>query len=244
MGELVERSRPAGRSTSCATFVDDEALPGSGVDAERVLGRVRRARRQFAPRHRERCSPSATGCSSRSTGGTSSTDRPVTMRSPTAPFWSRSATSCRRASRSASTRRTSIAEISELAGPQLVVPVTNARYALNAANARWGSLYDALYGTDAIEPPPRHARLRPGPRRARSIAWVRAVPRRRRAARTTARTPTSTSYAIADGALVATFADGSTSGLRDPSALVGLPGHRRPSRRRCCWRTTGSASSS
>jgi malate synthase len=64
-------------------------------------------------------------------------------------------------------------EVARIAGPQLVVPVLITRFALNAANARWGSLYDALYGTDALEPPVAGSRGYDPERGGKVIAWVR-----------------------------------------------------------------------
>lgn len=116
-------------------------------------------------------------------------------------------------------------EIKSIAGPQLVVPLTNARYALNAANARWGSLYDALYGTDAVSEEDG-AVIGDGynPMRGRKvIGWAReflddAIPLASGSYRD------ATGYAVTDGALSVAMASGPAVGLEDPAKLVGYQG--------------------
>ncbi|MDP4005179.1 malate synthase G [Methylobacterium sp. NEAU K] len=117
------------------------------------------------------------------------------------------------------------AEIAAIAGPQLVVPISNARYALNAANARWGSLYDALYGTDAI---PQDGDLAPGsafnPARgaavvARTKAFLDAA-----APLTQGSWAEAAGFAVADGRLAIDLGAGRTAALGAGTALAGFTG--------------------
>ena len=117
------------------------------------------------------------------------------------------------------------AEITSTAGPQLVVPILNARFALNAANARWGSLYDALYGTDVISEDDG-AGKGPGYNRVRGdrvIAYARlflddVVPL------SSGSYTAITRFVIADGELEVALADGDVTGLADPEQFVGYTG--------------------
>jgi malate synthase len=110
-------------------------------------------------------------------------------------------------------------EIATLAGPQLVVPVSNARFALNAVNARWGSLYDALYGSDVLGPKPEGAGLDTA-RAAEVVAWVagfldQAVPLHG-ASHAGAR-----AYIIEQNTLLVRTADGALVPLADPAQFAG-----------------------
>jgi malate synthase len=117
------------------------------------------------------------------------------------------------------------AELALQAGPQLVVPILNARYALNAANARWGSLYDALYGTDAISEangaekaggynPVRGARVIEFARNFLDQATPLAGATHKDA----------TGYRVEGGQLVVALKSGATAGLDNPTQFVGYQG--------------------
>ncbi|PST17757.1 malate synthase G [Rhizobium sp. JAB6] len=203
-------------------FLVEEALPGSGVDAEAFFAGFSKIVHDLAPRNRELLAKrdrmqTALDDWYRKNGA------PVDLAAyeaflreigyivPEGPAFTISTADVD-------------PEISHIAGPQLVVPVMNARYALNAANARWGSLYDALYGTDAI-PETDGAEKDKGynPKRGEKvIAWVRdfldsTVPL------DGASWKDVTGFAVKDGALAIATKDGAVK-LADGSHFAGYLG--------------------
>mgnify|MGYP003108862717 FL=1 len=116
-------------------------------------------------------------------------------------------------------------EFSEQAGPQLVVPITNARYALNAANARWGSLYDALYGTDAI--PEDNGATRSGgynPARGDKVIEYGRRFLDDTIALSSGSHAGATAYQVEQGQLRVTLENGENATLKDASLLLGYRG--------------------
>ena len=205
-------------------FINDEALPGTGVSPEAFWSGFDRLVHGLAPRNRQLLDKREELQRRIDAWYRENHDEPIDLPEYKAMLQEIGYLVPEGEDFSATTAKVD-PEISTVAGPQLVVPLTIARYALNAANARWGSLYDALYGTDSIPEDggcERTADYNPV-RGARVIAWARDFLDRV--------TPlaggshaAATQYAVADGALAVTLKDGSTTGLADPSKFAGYRG--------------------
>lgn len=210
-------------AASLHRFIEDEALSGSGLAPEEFWAGFAALVRDLAPRNREllaerdrlqgeidawhRAHPGPV----RDSAGYQALLERIGYLQP------------QPAQVTASTRDVDT-EIASQAGPQLVVPVSNARYALNAANARWGSLYDALYGTDAIPPVAGDDGKGYNPARGEAvIARARAF-LDQAAPLAQGSHADATAYAIEDGKLAVTLGAGQRTGLRNPAQLAGYQG--------------------
>jgi malate synthase len=205
-------------------FISKEALPGTGVEEKSFWAGFAALLRDLAPRNRALLDHRDTLQAEIDRWHRNNKTKPIDAKAYAAFLESIGYVRPEPAPFAVTTANVD-AEIAGIAGPQLVVPVTNARYALNAANARWGSLYDALYGTDVI-PETDGAARGPGynaTRGTRVIAWGREL-LDRVAPLATGSHSDATLYAIAGNELVVTLAAGKTTGLAEAEKFVAFKG--------------------
>ena len=206
-------------------FINDEALPGTGVSPEAFWSGFDRLVHGLAPRNRELLAKREDLQRRIDAWYRENHDEPIDLPEYKAMLQEIGYLVPEGEDFSAATANVD-PEISTVAGPQLVVPVTNPRYALNAANARWGSLYDALYGTDVIpeddgcERTADYNPVRGNRVIARSREFLDAA-----APLAGGSHADATAYAVAHGALSVTLKDGGTTGLADGSKFAGYRGN-------------------
>jgi malate synthase len=211
-------------ATELLRFIDDRVLPGTGIDSARFWAGFDAIVRDLAPRNaallaeRDRLQSELDAWHLLHPG-------PIRNMAKYRKFLEKIGYLVPVPEKVKATTRNVDAELALQAGPQLVVPITNARYALNAANARWGSLYDALYGTDAL-PETDGATRGPGynpVRGAKVIEYARHVLDRCAPLKRGSHVD-STAYRVVDNELAVTLKDGSTAGLKNPAQFVGFQG--------------------
>ncbi|MEO2196115.1 MAG: malate synthase G, partial [bacterium] len=205
-------------------FINNEALPGTGVSPEAFWSGFDRLVHDLAPRNRELLATRDDLQAKIDDWYQENQDQPIDLPDYKAVLQEIGYLVPEGDDFTVSTANVD-PEISTIAGPQLVVPVTNARYALNAANARWGSLYDALYGTDVISDADGAERVGAynKVRGDRVIAFARAF-LDSTAPLAAGSHADATSYAVVDGALAVTLRDDSVSALATPTILAGYAG--------------------
>jgi malate synthase len=211
-------------ATVLKDFIDTKVLPGTGVDAESFWRGFDAVVRDFAPRNatllaeRERLQAELDAWHRQHPG-------PIRDMAKYRAFLREIGYLVDDPGRVKITTRNVDTELARQAGPQLVVPVTNARYALNAANARWGSLYDALYGTDALPETDGATRGRTyNPKRgAKVIEYARLVLDRCAPLKKGSHAD-AVAYRVEAGQLEVELKDGAKTGLKTARQFVGYQG--------------------
>jgi len=207
-----------------ARFIDTEVLPGTGVGAEAFWAGFSRIAHELAPKNRALLAE-RDRLQSELDAWHEAHPGPIADMPAYRAFLERIGYLVEPPAEVKATTANVDAELALQAGPQLVVPILNARYALNAANARWGSLYDALYGTDAI--PEADGATRTGGynpvRGAKVIAFARQV-LDQAAPLAQGSHADATGYRVEGGQLVVTLASGATTSLKDAAAFAGYQG--------------------
>ncbi|BAN48526.1 malate synthase G [Metapseudomonas resinovorans] len=222
MTERVSRHRLQ-VATELAAFIENEALPGTGLDQDRFWQGFNALVHDLAPKNRDLLAE-RDRLQSELDSWHRSHPGPIRDMSAYRKFLGEIGYLAAQSKQVQATTTDVDPELAEQAGPQLVVPMSNPRYALNAANARWGSLYDALYGTDAIpedDGAEKGADYNPV-RGARVIAFARAFLDQAAPLADGSHTE-ATRYRVENGQLLVSLGDRQST-LRDPRRFIGFQG--------------------